>query len=310
MAKKKEDLFSPEARVQLTELEYIVRAHPQLIHASNILHKSVTVKRTDNRKIKTLEVVLPEYLDYVRPFFGEARPGLKDVVAGLNNYYTFIDNPENFDDTSINKIFSAQGKFRSTILEEFMFLLFKDLLEKLFVEYEGEGDNLLLSGGVEAYTNLCFKAKNLSSFIHSLESQVNTKNQDYAIYRKIDFTVDGQLTEAKIPAFAAENKTYVDKTMLEGIMATAEKMKSGNPYSRFVVVTECYDVDVKVDPAYSRIDQIYVLRKCGSKDYEDKPGQHRIDETVVSTLYSDTEAHLKRSWSDVGGKLGTTGVLL
>lgn len=55
--------------------------------------------------------------------------------------------------------------------------------------------------------------------------------------------------------------------MLEGVIATAEKLKSGNPYTRFVVVSENYDVDLKVDPVYSRIDQIYVLRKSKRKEY-------------------------------------------
>ena len=31
-------------------------------------------------------------------------------------------------------------------------------------------------------------------------------------------------------------------------------------------IFENYDVDLNVDPAYSRIDQIYVLRKCKRKE--------------------------------------------
>ena len=49
-------------------------------------------------------------------------------------------------------------------------------------------------------------------------------------------------------------------------MSTAEKIKTGNPYALFITVSENYDVDLSVDPAYSRIDQIYVWRKCKRKE--------------------------------------------
>ena len=97
--------------------------------------------------------------------------------------------------------------------------------------------------------------------------EINVKDQDFAIYRKVELSIDGKGKEIKVPIVAVENKTYLDKTMLEGVIATAEKLKSWNPYTRFVVVSENYDVDLKVDPVYSRIDQIYVLRKSKRKEY-------------------------------------------
>jgi len=43
--------------------------------------------------------------------------------------------------------------------------------------------------------------------------------------------------------------------MLDGSIVTAEKIKNDNPYCLFLVVTECYDVSLDVDPAYSRINR-------------------------------------------------------
>ena len=77
------------------------------------------------------------------------------------------------------------------------------------------------------------------------------KDQDFAIYREFDLKINDKIHNIRIPIVAIENKTYIDKTMLEGIIATAEKVKNGNPYSRFVVVSENYDVDLSVDPSYS-----------------------------------------------------------
>ena len=52
---------------------------------------------------------------------------------------------------------------------------------------------------------------------------------------------------------------YVYSTVMESVMDAAKNLKMGNPYARFVVATESYQVDLSVDPSYSQIDQIYVL---------------------------------------------------
>lgn len=100
-------------------------------------------------------------------------------------------------------------------------------------------------------------------------------------------------------------KTFIDKTMLDGIIATAEKVKSGNPYSMFVSVTETYDVAFGVDPAYSRIDQIYVLRKTTRK-----AAWANINADVVLRMFHEIQAHLERPWSDVRTRLNQEGVII
>src|SRR5690606_17591691 len=122
-------------------------------------------------------------------------------------------------------------------------------------------------GAIKAYSNLYFTAKNLENFINEPSVGINTKDQDFAIYRPLNLTIQdiGQHS-TNIPVVSIECKTYIDKTMLEGSIATAEKIKSGNPYSLFIIITETYEVDLKVDPVYSRINQIYVLRKSKRKD--------------------------------------------
>lgn len=138
-----------------------------------------------------------------------------------------------------------------------MFILFRDYVAELKRKYK-DADNLIQGGAAKAYTNLYFTASGIESFVKAPNVEINVKDQDFAIYRKVDLSIDGKNKEIKVPIVAVENKTYLDKTMLEGVIATAEKLKSGNPYTRFVVVSENYDVDMKVDPIYSLIDQIYV----------------------------------------------------
>ena len=223
---------------------------------------------------------------------------IRKRVQLLNEYYNFIHNNQ-FDN-----LYSSQGKFRPTILEEFLFLLFKDFVETY--QKRHEATDQLESGSVKAYSNLYFKAKSFGDFISNPEMAVNEKDQDFAIYRKFQLTVNNANTvNLQVPAIAIEAKTFIDKTMLDGIIATAEKVKSGNPYSMFVAVTETYDVSLGVDPVYSRIDQIYVLRKTKRKaEWEN------IDTDVVLRMFHEIKDHLERPWSDVETRLEKEGVII
>ena len=96
-------------------------------------------------------------------------------------------------------------------------------------------------------------------------------------------------------------KYNLNKTMLEGSIATAEKIKNGNPYCRFCIVTETYEVDLEVDIRNTRIDQIYVLRKRN----KNAP----IDADVVKLIYDDTNKHLKNKWSDIEKNIRDKGIV-
>jgi len=151
-----------------------------------------------------------------------------------------------------------------------------------------------------------FAPKNLNDFLKTPSMRVNEKDQDFAIYRDILIKADDEEKVINVPVVSIECKTYIDKTMLEGSIATAEKIKNGNPHCLFIVVTEWYDVSYDVDPAYSRIDQIYVLRKQRRKSSNVNP----INFDVVQDLFHFVERHLERNWSDVREKVNKEGKVL
>lgn len=286
----------------MSSIEYIkqqLNQMPQLCHASNIIGKFSG--KMDSATRKALNAIANEYCKYLRKMLavdGIEEQSVMLKVEYVNRYYNFIH------DNGYDNLFTSQGKFRPTILEEFLFLLFKDVVIDKKAQYDSM--NVLSSGNVKAYTNIYFKAKGLQDFIQSPEIGVNEKDQDYAIYRTFDISVNNApARRIQIPAVAIEAKTYIDKTMLDGIIATAEKLKNGNPYTRFVAVTERYDVSLDVDPSYSRIDQIYVLRK-GMK----KGGWDNIAASVVLRLFNETVEHLNRPWSDIQKRLEEDGVIL
>lgn len=285
-----------------SDFEYICSAkdaYPQLSHASNIITK-YHGKLTDKEE-SALNLLIPKYKVYLKKMLEISsydKESTIEKVRYLNEYYNFMHEEE------LDRAFSAQGKFRPTILEEFLYLLFKDYVEQVKASDDSEG--ILGSGAVKAYSNIYFKARNFKDFIKSPEIGVNEKDQDYAIYRIFDITVNkSNSMQIRIPAIAIEAKTYIDKTMLDSIIATAEKIKSGNPHTRFIVVAERYDVSFAVDPAYSRIDQIYVLRKSMRKsEWID------IDENVVWRMVDETIKHLERPWSDIETRIKNDGIII
>ena len=215
-----------------------------------------------------------------------------DLIKNYKRFYETLNNVNNDLDDKIqafidykkyahkkNKIykFSSQSKFEPTILEEFIYQLFKEF----------KSDEIKV-GSAKAYTNIYFSPKSFNDFKNNIPVKVNVKDQDVAIYKEIELF--GKVIN--IPIVSFECKTYLDKTMLEGAIATAEKIKNGNPYAKYYLITETYEVKYDVDPFFSRIDNIFVLRK--SKRRHQKP----IDKKVIKNLYYEVKDFMLSQWSN------------
>jgi hypothetical protein len=215
---------------------------------------------------------------------------MRDVeksVEHWNNYLSFV--------RSNNHFYTAQSKFEPTILEESISRMFVNL-----------ATDVIKIGSTKAFSNMYFCPNDYETFQQESKIKINTKDQDFAIYKKVKISVsDGNASEAYVPVVAMECKTYLDKTMLEGSIATADKIKSGNPYCRFCIVTESYEVDYNVDIKHSRIDQIYVLRKGKDRKKQDT----KIEVDVVKKIYDDTIEHLKVKWTDVENNIKQNGIV-
>ena len=272
----------------------LISENGYLVHARSILAR---FEKKDRRE--TLDRIVPEYLRY---FMANKIKGYSDEVVklrvdALNAYYDFL-HAQGFDN-----VYSAQTKFRPAILEEFLAILFRDLLAEFG---NGIPSGALGIGGIKAYANLYFHGRNFASFAANPTISLNVKDQDFAIYRKVELKIDnGRPVVAFVPVVAVECKTYIDKTMLEGSVATADKIKSGNPHALFCMVSELYDAGADVDPAYSRIDQVYILRKSRRRD-----PWRPIDSAVVLSFVHLVIEHLNRPWSDMARKLSENGTLI
>lgn len=223
-----------------------------------------------------------------------------DACARYSDYYNY------FDSKGAGKIYSAQTKVRPTILEE---LVERCLIPKLEHQLSTRLNSIGLNyGSCKAYCNLYFQPYDLYSFLKEPAINCVEKDQDFAVYSPLHVSINGQQRRLNIPFFAVECKTYVDKTMLSGIASTAQAIKSGNPYCRFVVVCEEWEVSTDTDPALSMIDEIYVLRKSRRT----KTGTARVDlqPDVLEAYVNETISHLKSTWSSVNDNLFASGKLI
>lgn len=244
-------------------------------HASNILAK----KHHDN-----IGDFVEEYFTFSKSF----NLSLGKSVKALNKYKDFVDN---------NNPYTPQSKFAPTILEEF----FCRILKKKF------GNDVLNYGPIKAYSSLYFSYSDLSSFKDGIEIKLNVKDQDVGIYKKETFkTSIGGEQVISIPIVCIECKTYLDKTMYEGCVSTATKIKTGNPNCLYFIVTETYDVSKDVDIETTSIDNIYVLRKQRRKIGQKS---NKIYKSVIQHLLNSIKTNLNSSTRSVDDCITSLGYI-
>ena len=269
------------------------------VHCSNIIWK-IENKDFETKKEYSLKI-WEFYLSYIKSLEDELHKdnlNFSKITNLLNEY------KDNLSDINKKANFSSQSKLEPTVLEEFVWLLFQKDLDNLC-------SNNIDAWNKKIYCNLYFSPTNIYAFEKETFITLNEKDQDFSIFRTIKLEDENGIeTEIHVPIISIECKTYLDKTMLEWSIATAEKIKSWNPYSCFFIVTERYAVDSSVDPAYSRIDQIYVLRKEKHSKQNVKKCEEPIHPDVIEQLYNDVKKHLYWNWSNIDQKIKDTWLLI
>lgn len=261
-----------------------------LIHGDNLEHKIRIEKQPKNKKLlNEIKAKYSKWKEDNLKVTGTTKEDIKKKVKLLNEYKTFI-NQAKFKKEAGNRYgFTSQSQLHSSVIEEFMYYLFKDI-GKLTNKH-------IYWGRTQAYTNLYFAPPSIDAFEESSNIVINVKNQDFSISKEVVLksrvlnNENWQENKIYVPIVSVECKTYLDKTMYEGSVSTAEKIKKGNPYCVFLIVTETYEVSLDVDPKYSSIDQIYVLRK-ESRD-------NLIFDDVVWDLFQFVESHINSDWYNV-----------
>lgn len=214
-------------------------------------------------------------------------------VQLLNEYKDFIDQQKYAEK------FDSRSNLHSTVLEEFIFYLFRDLV--------AEFSDAALIGRSHTLKDIFFMPSSYKEMLERPNARIEKKDHDFVIGANIHallFCAGNEgTTEShvfQVPAVAIECKTYLDKTMLEGASAAAAQLKSRNPNALYVIVSEWLKLTTEVNLKKFKVDQIYVFRKQKNIDrefrYLDSYTKNPVYADVVHHLFDGVRQHLTSSW--------------
>ncbi len=213
-------------------------------------------------------------------------------VALFATYKDFIDQQKYAEK------FDSRSNLHSSVLEEFIYYLFRDLV--------GGFAERALIGKSHTFKDIFFMPPNFEAMLEAPHARIEKKDHDFAIGVSVRAVLNsagqekGEVHHFQIPAVAIECKTYLDKTMLEGASMAAEQLKFRNPNALYLVVSEWLKLTENVNLRKFKVDQIYVLRKQKNTDrefrflpqYEKNP----VYLDVVEHLFNSVREHLTSNW--------------
>ena len=221
-------------------------------------------------------------------------------VQLLEQYKDFIDQQKYAEH------FDSRSNLHSTVLEEFIYYLFRDLV--------ADFDNRTLIGKSHSFKDIFFTPPNYEAMISRPHARVERKDHDFVIGVTIQACLrttalerssdsqnsDPEVHQFDIPAVVIECKTYLDKTMLEGASRAAEELKARNPNALYIVAMEWLKLTDAVNLRKYKVDQIYVFRKQRNTDREFRFAptyvKNSIDSSVVWHLFKTVRRHLTVDW--------------
>jgi hypothetical protein len=269
------------------------------IDLSNTKHGNILFEKQKDPKEKLLKEAFEHYLEFRRAIEGldiindEA---IIKLTRAMNNYrlhvlYLFEGRPN-----------SGQEAFRFTILEEFFYHLFKDLVQSKFDEVPSS----IVMGKANSYVSLSFSPESFLGLYENPIPYIHTKDQDFVLGCAVDLKLSPKDksdtvndTEIVVPIIAIECKTYIERNMLDSCAATASRLKAAMPYCLYIVASEFMKMETAY-PELTDIDEVFILCKAtvGERTSQKKKGlpPHEIDEDLVVELFHMVERHLNRVW--------------
>ena len=219
---------------------------------------------------------------------------LRERARLLNEYKEFLDQQKYAEK------FDSRSNLHSSVIEEFMYYLFMDLVASL------SGDALI--GKSHSFKDIFFRAPSFKELLDKPHQVVEKKDHDFVIgaYIETDFRSRGseawERETLEVPVVAVECKTYLDKTMLEGASMAADQLKARNPNALCLIVAEWLKLTEGINLKKYRVDQIFILRKQKNTDrefrflegYEKNP----IYPDVVAQLFRTVREHLTVDWTE------------
>ncbi|CNJ12984.1 restriction endonuclease [Yersinia frederiksenii] len=262
------------------------------VHGNNINQKlNGKVKYTDVKSISFLKEIDEKYqvwknenLSLIGPVCKVDLENDSEIIRRrvhlLNEYKDFLGQrkyAEHFD---------SRSNLHSSVLEEFMFYLFKDIVEEI-------NPNALI-GKSHSFKDIFFRSSSYGKMVERPYAIIEKKDHDFSIGISVSANMkcNGSIVDENhiwdIPAVAIECKTYLDKTMLQDVSTAAEEIKLKNPNAMYIVVAEWLKLTESINLKKYKVDQIYVLRKQKNTDREFR----YLDGYIKNPIYDDVIIHL------------------
>lgn len=301
-----------------------------LVHGANLIEKEADRSKygsADSKKY--LAEVRLKYDEWHRSNIALAGPAsgvtendrrIIDQRVGL-----FAQYKDFLDQQHYAEHFDSRSNLHSSVLEEFMYYLFRDLVAEF-------GAHALI-GKSHTFKDIFFAPPKYSEMLKRPYAGVERKDHDFVIgvtieasfrsaippeqadepggkieivaeepadYAEVTVTQNSETHLFDVPAIAIECKTYLDKNMLEGSSRSAEELKARNPNGLYMVVMEWIKLADAVNLRKYKVDQIYVLRRQKNTDrdkrYLEGYVKNPIDADVVWHLYTTVRDYLTSDW--------------
>lgn len=274
-----------------------------LVHGDNLIQKeNHKEKYTDSESKRFLIEIRTEYQKWkdenemLKGPFSELNDS--DVNLIYKRVELFTSYKEFIDQQKYAEKFDSRSNLHSSVLEEFIYYLFRDLV------YEFSHSAVL--GKAHTFKDIFFNSTSYKEMITKPNAKIEKKDHDFIIGVNINTRMNCEDSEEfevhnwQIPAVAIECKTYLDKTMLEGSSTAAEQLKHRNPNAIYIVVAEWLKLTEQVNLKKFKVDQIYILRKQKNTDreyrYADTYKKNPIFDDVVLHLFNTVRTHLTSDW--------------
>lgn len=264
------------------------------IHGSNLYqkekHQSKYIDETSRQYLAEIRIRYEAWKAANLAIIGPGAQSAENDLNILNQRVRLLNDYKNYlDGQHFAEHFDSRSNLHSSVLEEFMYYLFKDMVTGL--------STYALLGKSHTFKDIFFRANSFQDMLYHPRIVIEKKDHDFAIGVKVaaEFCCAGQKEGLKdswdLPAVAIECKTYLDKTMLQDASTAADQLKHRNPNALYIVVAEWLKLTEAINLRKFKIDQIYVLRKQKNTDRE-----YRYCETYnKNPLYEDPIVHLFNS---------------
>lgn len=274
-----------------------------LVHGRNLEQK-------ENHRTKYRDAISRRYLIEIRTRYDAWKEANETIIGPitekteedsaiiarrvqlLNQYKDFLDQQHYAEK------FDSRSNLHSSVLEEFMYYLFRDLVLSI--------SESALIGKSHSFKDIFFRASSYKEMVNKPHALIEIKDHDFAIGIRVNATMKCKGAETQelhnwdIPAVAVECKTYLDKTMLQDVSTAADQLKQKNPNAIYIVVAEWLKLTDSINLAKYKVDQIYILRKQKNTDrefrFDDKYQKNPIYPDVVNHFFNTVREFLITDW--------------